>query len=263
MEKELVKITVPAGIGDGLWVAQTLDTSKDYHVEIVNQGDERGHKIWELLPFVKKITYIKGAWERKCTHELNTTFFKGLNIEDIGKKINWSLPIKTTAEAKKYAAKTLTKKGKHAYKRFYIGIYASSYSTSQQLGGWSLEHWKKLLNGLKEIYPTAHFVFIGANYDDLTKDLANSTNYPVIDEIGKGIGDTIELLKKMDLMVGFQSGLGCLSTYYDKKTVMLFAKKYEAMQSTFCRKSSIEKTWKGCQFCAPEDLINWIKSKWS
>ena len=251
------KITLPAGIGDGLWIMQTLDPSQKYEIQIADTSEEkRAGQLYKLLPdMVKSISFVKGNWQKVCTHELNTTFEKGVNIEDLGKPINWNLPFKIPQKTGEYIKKFLPKK-KGSNKK-YVGIYTSSFKTSKALGGWGLDEWLEFMKLLKSFKPNIEFVLIGAAYDDIAFRIAEK--HPLAkNALGYDLGLTIEILKRLDLLVGFQSGIGCLSTYFDKNTIMLFSAKFPKLHNAFTRKSSIGKTWKGCTFCEPLRLVDWI-----
>jgi ADP-heptose:LPS heptosyltransferase len=209
------------------------------------------------LPFIKKIEYVPGYWQKHAKDELNTYLESGKRLEDLP-FVNWNLPFAISKQSKEAVKTMLPKRGRG--KKKYVGIYCSSNKTSRDLGGWNKAQWLTFIGLIQKSIPHAKFVFIGAEYDDLTKEVMADTEKS-IDAIGCSLDQTIEILKNLHLFVGLQSGLGCLSTYFDKKTVMLFAAKYQKMHNAFTRKSSIDKTWKGCEFCDPNLLMEWLKAK--
>lgn len=252
-------IVTPPGIGDILWVLQTLDPSKKYNFQISNGVQKkRGHKMLELVPdMVNGYEYIPKDWATHATHECNRKFIAGYNIEDIGESINWNLPIVTGSPAKSESERLLPDANIK-----YIGIYASSYNANLSMKGWSFKQWHDLTNRLFYKYDQkVCFVFMGADYDDQTLDLYSVHSKNAIGIFpNKGESNlplTIELLKRLDLFICFQSGLGCLSTYFDLNTVMLFSPKYPKLHNSFCRKSSIGKTWKGVSLLTnPLNVVN-------
>ena len=226
-------ISMPPGIGDGLWVVQKIiNTKEKFVIRIPNGQPQRGKAVWDLLPQITESSYYDNLRFREVkyrNHAASYVFWKDIKEKEIfleanthveaGKRIEGFLPdlptsfqldFKTTPEQEKGADKFVSRV-KYVHCR-NIGIYCASYAGSQNWGTWGLEEWLKLVELLNT--PLTTFVIIGASYDDLTQELfkkLEEKNIFAINTVGEDLGTTIEILKRLDFFIGFPSGLSILN----------------------------------------------------
>jgi ADP-heptose:LPS heptosyltransferase len=137
------------------------------------------------------------------------------------------------------------------------------------MSGWLLDEWSRFIQLLRVHNPEYKFVFIGAEYDlGLSDELMKLFPKEIyINAMNQSLGVTIEILKRLEMFVGFQSGLSIINeTIGAKQTVMLYSPKLAAMIETWPDKKRIESgAYKGCTFgnernpLRPEDLFGWLK----
>ena len=248
---ERIKITVAAGIGDGLWNLMTLDKSKTYEIEICKSNINRGKQIYDLMDksFIADAYYSDKVYPKDCDYNVNHHLEAGKRIEDFNGTVNYKLPWKLG-------------KGKGAFVKsdefIYFGIYTSNIHNNKNWKGWANpDDWKKFMDGIKYLVPNVKFVGIGAEYDDLMDSL--EFDYTLR---GEPLAKVIKTIKNLDFMFGYPSGIPILAEYFGVNTFMFFPDKLNKMQNSFCRKESIGKEWKGCSFTYPHKAVEWIKNNW-
>lgn len=277
------KITVPAGIGDNIWLMQKLINTKEKFDFILPDGKpQRGHQIFELLPQVcNTVSYAPGlSYARLAAGNIQKTKPRWLQITDkafflspnewleSGKRIEEFLPDLATvytldyktSEDDQLAAEMLLEE-----QRPYIGIYASAYSNARHWNGWGEKEWMEFIELMHKNAPTAAFVIIGAQYDidlaDLIIVALKKQNIPFVNTIGQPLPVVVEILKRLNYFCGFPSGLSILNETLGKDGVMFYAKHVEKIINTWAHPERIAAgNIKECLFCEPSKIFDWIKN---
>lgn len=278
-------ITTCAGIGDTLWLFQKLINQPEAFNWLIPGGHpRRGHQVFELFPQLtasfdwvddlgyKKIkaTSYRGKWSgtpSRFTLEANTHLEAGRRIEKF-------LPDLETSY--RLSPNTVDEDGKMAHFLLYgnpippishrprmIGIYTSAYSNARHTGGWTVEEWLQFVNLLPTDYT---LVFIGAPYDTgIAHEVMDRCGRPFVNTIGQPLGVVIEILKRLEVFIGFPSGLSILNELIGaKRTLMFYPTNLAKMINTWADPSRIESgEYKGCLWCSPEDIGKWVSKNWS
>lgn len=280
------RITVPAGIGDSVWLIQKLINAGEQFDFILPGGNpRRGKQIFDLIPSLSNsctyqngLTYKKLAegniqrtkklWsqiqERSFFLSINEHMEAGIRIEkffpdlDTSFKINW-----TTEKYKLNVAVNFPSRFK------YIGLYGSSYSTTRAWGFWNEKQWLRLAQLIHKHNPDYVFVIIGAVWDlDLGRNLVKqlyTNGIPFINTIGEPLGAVLEIMKKLTYFFSFPSGLGILAPTINCPVTMFYpdgkkgAPNFTVMMNAWASREDIESgVYKGCLFCEPEQIFKWI-----
>jgi hypothetical protein len=272
------KITVPAGIGDNIWLLMKLiNTGEKFDFQLPDGKPQRGKQIFDLLPgvsasceYVPNLTYKKLAkqniqnkkknWkdisEKSFSLSMNEHLEQGNRIEEFLPdlsttfKINWDTNIFTP-----YVEQDLPNTSN------YIGLYGSSYSTSRAWGFWDEHKWLELAKLIHAHNPEYVFVIIGAEWDlDLGRNLVTlleKNNIPHINTIGNELGYVIELMKRLKYFFSFPSGLGILAPTVDCPVTMFYPPHLIKMMNTWASLEDIQSgQYKGCQFCEPKKIFD-------
>lgn len=277
---DLRVITTCAGIGDFIWLAMKLINAKEkFHVVLPDGSPKRGHQILDLLPqIVESHEYAPGLTykiinsnnaqreKKQWSKIIAKSFYLSANnhLEE-GRRIEgWlpDLPITykleyATTETDKLTTEALLKED-----RPYIGIYTSAYSNSRHWNGWGVEEWFKLIRFLHK--KNIAFVFIGASYDiGITQEIikqCDELGVSYVDTIGQPLSVVIEVLKRLNYFLGFPSGLSILNESLGKGGTMFYPMHLKPMMNAWADPARIEAgNYKGCQFCPPEKIFDWLK----
>lgn len=118
-----------------------------------------------------------------------------------------------------------------------IGVSAASYRGSEAWKTWGYDEWSPFLKWLEE--ETGGSVFLmGGFWDDLTHSLAADGHK---NSVGKtSTGTMVELLRLLDLYIGFSSGLGILRTVLKKKVFMMWPEHQVALASSWAPLDMLE-----------------------
>jgi ADP-heptose:LPS heptosyltransferase len=274
-------INVCSGIGDNIWLLMKLvNQPEKFNFKLPDGFPQRGKQIFDIFPQVaasaeyaklKTKAVLAAPNDRVQWSQITAdTFNLSCNHHlDTGKRIERFLPdLKTsfildydTGEYKEAAASFIPGSN-------YVGIYSSSYHTSTNWGAWHDKEWFELSEMLHKQNPDFIFVVIGADWDaDLETSIIkrfDEANIPYIKLIGQPLGLVCEVLKRLDMFIGFPSGLSILNeTLGAKRTLMFYPKHLRPMQNAWADPQRIESNvYKGCQFCPPEKAFEWIKTNW-
>lgn len=276
-------ITLPAGIGDALWVlSKLINSGEKFHFKIPDGSPQRGKQIFDLLPHVaESCTYtpglsyakiaqqniaIKGKkWadikQQSFTLSANTWLENGHRLEKFlpDLSISYSLNYATNQSNKDTAGALLPDTNE------YIGIYGSAYSNVRHWGMWGADEWFTLIRLMYSRNRDLSFVIIGAQYDNdlaeiLMKKLADF-NIPFVNTIGQPLSVVVELLKRLAYFIGFPSGLSILNETLGKDGIMFYPDKLAPMMNAWAHPDRIASgAYKGCQLCSPEQLFDWMKN---
>lgn len=271
------------GIGDWVWIAQKLINQKEKFDWImpVNHGsavEKRAVQLEKLFPIlINTMTYqklnfrrdvaaysYKGRWsnlEAKTIYlEANSHLEAGKRIEDFLPDLPTSfiLPFETSIENAIEASNLLERFEGHKV----CGIYTSNHAKARD--SWMEEEWTALIKMIKKYNPDYKFVFIGADYDrPLTESIYSKLDKDdYVTCIEKELGTAIEVLKRLDIFIGFQSGLTIINELIGaKQTVMLYwnDQAHSNIINSWADPKRIESgNYKGCHFCAPELIFKWL-----
>lgn len=278
MNQNMRTITTCSGIGDFLWIAQKLVTQEEkFNWVFPASKPRRAFQLQPILPNIigavdhqEKLSYDKiamtqhnGPW--KSTPEsfvlaANSHLEQGLRIEAFlpDLKTSFLLPFITNPYDKEAAETVITGK--------WIGIYTSAYSMTRQWNGWGKDEWAKMVSMLLGIDPDYHFVIFGASYDialvdDVFEILPENRRMKMIDE---DLSLVIEVMRRLDMMIAFPSGMPILHELCGgKRTIMFYPPHLKKMQNAWADPERIhDGSYKGCQFCEPEKIFEWIKNNW-
>lgn len=282
MSSNLRTITLPAGIGDAIWILSKLVNSNErFHFRIPDGSPQRGKQIFDLLPQVaESCTYTpdlnytkidkqnaaKGKrWsdikQQAFTLSANTWLEAGKRLDlwlpDL--PISYGLDYNTTA-ADKTTAFNLLHDASH-----YIGIYGSAYSNARHWGMWGPDEWFTLIRLMYTRNKDMRFVIIGAPYDndlaEILMDKLYEYKIPYVNTIGQPLSVVVELLKRLSYFLGFPSGLSILNETLGKDGIMFYPEKLKLMMNAWAHPDRIASgAYKGCQLCTPEQLFDWIRN---
>lgn len=279
---KLRTLTVPAGIGDFVWLAMKLTNQPErFKVRLPNGTPQRGHQILQLLPDLvdsydytpglnyKKIAADNAATKGKKWAELTKQSFTlsaNTHLEQ-GRRLESFLPDLPTSFLLDYATKdsdTATADGLLSEKAHYIGIYGSAYSNARNWNLWGPDEWFSLSKMLYTRNKDFVFVVIGAPYDTDLADLlmAKYQEYhiPYVNTIGQPLAVVIEILKRLRYFIGFPSGLSILNETLGKDTLMFYPSHLKPMMNAWAHPDRIASgAYKACQLCEPERIFDWLR----
>lgn len=273
-------IKVCAGIGDNIWLLMKLiNAGEQFDFFLPDGKPQRGKQIFDLLPEVAaSATYAPGLSYKVLTEhniQKRKPFWNGINDRSFylqcndhleqGKRIETFLPDLPTRFKIDWftdAVRPNVKINFPATKK-YIGIYGSSYSTSRAWGFWNEHEWLELIRKIHRHEPEYVFVIIGAAWDlDLGRNLVKLLEHeriPFINTIGEPLGTVVEIMKRLTYFFSFPSGLGILAPTVNCPVTMFYPKHLEPMMNAWASPEDIQSgAYKGCQFCRPEAIFNWV-----
>ncbi|WP_276483575.1 hypothetical protein [Paraflavitalea pollutisoli] len=284
-KNSLRTITIPAGIGDQLWLWSKLQNAGEkFNIRMPDGQPQRGHQVCELLPnlvssfeYVPKLGYKKlsdgniqnkkNEWKKINEKEF---FLSANSWLESGKRIEGFLPdLPTsytldfaTSEEDKMAVASLLSQKKH-----YIGIYTSAYSNArhQHYNGWGPDEWLQFCKLLYSQDQDVDFVIIGAKYDEDLAELLmaqlKASDIPFTNTIGEPLSMVVEILKRLKYFVGFPSGLSIINEMLGKDGVMFYGHKVAGLINTWADPERIKAgNIKECLFCDPARIFDWIKN---
>lgn len=296
VRREMRTIYTCAGIGDSIWILQKLiNQSEKFNWVLPGGNPRRGKQVFDLLPQITescvysdrsmKVRDIvkqseRGNWssikKQSFYLECNSHLEAGKRIEDWlpDLQTSYTLPWATTLDHELKANLYLTISGEikgneltvthNMNPKPYIGLYGSSYSTSRSWGFWQADKWAELAARIGKEFT---YVVLGAEWDkDLAGDLIprlKSYGLDVINTVGQPLSVVIEIMKRLHAFIGFPSGLSILNeTLAARQTVMFYPPHLIKMMNTWADPARIESgAYKGCQFCSPETIYNWLKDR--
>lgn len=120
-----------------------------------------------------------------------------------------------------------------------IGVYTSAYGNSRHWGFWDWQGWRDFLAEVSECVPKeTWFVFIGAEYDLAISEVVHKWmqeySFNSLYLVGETeIGATIEIIRRLDYLFTFPSGIGFLADVVNTPHTMWFPKLLDAMRYSF------------------------------
>ncbi len=276
-------ITVPAGIGDNVWLLQKLINQPErLNIVLPNSPPQRGKQIFDLLPnIIASSQYSKNrniTYKYLAQNNIQKKYNKWANIKgsmfclsanewlENGNSLESFLPDLETSytidwDSQRYKKELNLPDGP------LIGIYGSSYSTSRAWGFWTHNEWLELIKSIHKTKKKFTYVLIGADWDiDLNAQLEaglKENKIPYVNTIGKPLGYVIEVMKVLSYAFYFPSGLPILSETLTTKTdcLMFYPKHLEKMMGTW-RNPQRGIEFKEMLFADPETVFNWVKKEY-
>lgn len=277
-------ITVPAGIGDNVWLLQKL-INQPQKLSFVLPGGlpQRGKQIFDLLPQV--VRHCEYSKDRRITYN----FLAAKNIQkavplwsnikythfalsanehlEHGKRLEEFLPDLATSFTIDWQTSHYEQDVKHDTRNYHtmIGIYGSSYSTTRAWGFWQENEWLDLILKMHEVNKNITYVLIGADWDlDLGVKLINrlkSNNIECFDTVGKPLAYVIEVMKRLKYAFYFPSGLPILSETLTRKTdcLMFYPDHLKKMIGSW-RNPSRGIEFKEMPFTSPDKVFDFVKN---
>lgn len=252
--KTVLTIAVPSGIGDSIWAMTKIQSLMKQEgcticqISVQDGEPKRSKELLERLDFVQNVKYFKESimevplvkpdgtynytatqsnWHDKFDWLLipNESLEQGIRLEDWHPEweINWNIAnhIKFKDNEIKQAEVLRQRLGK------YCVLYASSLAGNTNAGHnrgprWRPEQWVQLSNRLRNELKVA-VVLIGANWD---RDYYDKVLLPagfIAEEVAIGnkhICETLQIIKKSEFFIGYQSGLGVMASYLGTPAAM-------------------------------------------
>jgi hypothetical protein len=285
MSTNLRTITIPAGLGDACWILQKIIHAKEkFHFKLPDGIPQRGKQLFDLLPQIaESCDYVPGlSYSSIDSTNLATKGRKWADIKkkeftlsanrwlENGNRIEGFLPDLPTSFTLDFQTSQMdiAKAGSlldSPYK--YFGIYGSAYSNARHnhYNGWGPDEWFAFIRMIYSRSREYRFVIIGANYDEDLADMLMSKlieyNIPYINTIGQPLSVVIEILKRLVFFTGFPSGLSIINELLGKDGVMFYGHKVAGIINTWADPARIKAgNIKECQFCAPEQIFQWLTS---
>lgn len=287
MQTQVRSITVPAGIGDNLWILQKLiNAGEKFNFILPNGSPQRGKPLFDLLPQVAasgsyggKITYntlknenIQNKKKNWADIKQNTFYLCANEWVEQGKRIEGFLPDLETSYKFDYATTDRDKAKASEYFSYdfrYIGIYGSAYANArhEHYNGYGPDEWFRLCKEINLRNRDVKFVIIGADYDnDLAAMLIKKLieyRIPHVSTIGQPLGVVVEILKRLSYFIGFPSGLSILNETLGKDGLMFYGHKIQGIINTWAHPDRIKSgNMKECLFCPPEKIFDWLKNEY-
>jgi hypothetical protein len=283
--KQLRTITLPAGIGDGLWVLMKLvNSGEKFDFRIPDSSPQRGKRIFDLLPQVaNSCTYVPGLsykklaqdniqnrkknWSRIIANEFSLSANAHLESGQRLEKFLPDLPITyrlkyDTKSEDKIMARTLLPDGPK-----YIGIYTSAYKNArhEHYNGWGPVEWIWLIRKLHQESKDFVFVVIGAPYDSDLSDMVMKEmllgGIKFVNTVGQPLSVVIEILKRQFYFIGFPSGLSILNESLSKNGLMFYGSRIKGIINSWADPERIKNgDIKECLFTEPEKIYEWLKT---
>jgi len=276
MEK-VTTVNVYPGIGDILWVFHRLQgLFPILDINISGKGVRRSLDFVNMIEGVRNVSYkdiSRPEIKSKTVHdvdlreyegkdfflEANTWLESGKRIEDwMPKTDNFVKEVKFKPMPTHPFVNTLQKRNNETY----IGIYTSNIKNNK-VNGMTPDLWAKYIAEISSGYENPKIFIIGAEYDkDMGIKIKHllSLKYKVhaMITIGYKIHETMGLLKKLDFIVGFPSGICILSNMFKIPNVMFMTTKLKKMHLTWVDKDLINND--KCfhvQFSDHKNLVNY------
>lgn len=243
---DVLDVTVHPGIGDISWAySKLVNTGRKLDLTICeDKKTKRALSYVNVLPSVNRAKYgtmrdyfmmqktWNGTWEevqqaeqqgKKLFLSANNWLSKGNRLElwmpDLPTDFHYEL--KTSEEHERLAKELLPDRGVK-----YCGIYTASVGANKAWNGWEPEEWYILLRKIANEFPETVFVLIGARWDlDYHRVLMPyMQEFAFIDLFTKtpDMGLTVEVLRRLDYLIAFASGIPILSNVLGKRECMLY-----------------------------------------
>lgn len=287
----MLTFNVPSGIGDLSWIySKLINSKKTFRLVICGDQPRRTLPFAQLLPGVIDARYGEFSYwptfmRQKRGIPVDTDIDKladgaeyylsaNLHVDNGGKladflphqKTTYHYDINTTPEHKEMAELWLGQV--KAFDTPFVGIYTSKHNSYKgDWKFWSYEDWARFIQSIYEL-TNATFVFIGAEFDlDLGKKVVKECvrrSIPHINLIGQThIGEAWELLKRLDYMFAYASGIGIICDVVDTPAMhFLPTPRHDLLCDTYADPVNIESGRHiNKLFCSVEDAVKDFKER--
>ncbi len=255
-----ITINTVQGIGDIFWCYQKLAP----HFETININvlclalvtlQLRAKSFCSMLPKVGTTNFIVATPEHyrrvassryaladlmratKTDYACNAPLEQGIALRDIdpGYDVAESVDLGLTA---------------YATQEDYVCAFVSG---TRNPTCWNDVKWVEFIAAVASKLGTRRVVLIGAEWDRTMQDQVaqglrrhglRSANYTGLLELG----DSVNIIRRSRLFVGFQSGLGVIADNYDVPQVMLYYKSLAAMAYTWCKPANARTLFQAATF---------------
>lgn len=278
----MLKINVPAGIGDISWTYSKLaDLNEQLDVRISDDGYHRALDFVKLLPNVIKVEYAnfnfhdvysnpiprtttKNQFIEQATKDFvnlspNIFLERGIRLEEYVPELptNFHYNINTPKDSKTIAQQVTT------LAPVRIGIYCSTYANISAWKGWHLTDWTELINQFNKYMPQTIFVLFGADYDKPFIDDLISMNQGMkcINLAGRtSVSELIEVLKTLHYLVSFPCGIPVLANVLNIPCYMFYPEHLAKLPNTWPDPESIlNLSYTGTLFPKPSEVMKHIR----
>jgi len=252
-----IKAHLPAGIGDIAWVMQKLQNALGPNgtceLLISGEGPKRGKEFAELYPCVTDVKYSQVGYQaihKQRHHDSWTLEFQFDNDKEIYLSANSHLELGNRIE--QYLPHYPTRYGLDnlnlgEYKgpimnmdHYCIGIYPSSYKTNSNWNCGTPQLWLERMKAMEDHFigdksMTIVFYLIGAKFDRRFASeigrLAKETGLNIVNTVGMlHIKDTIQMIKQLDRLIAFPSGIGIIGSMVKTPTLMIMPEHLKSME---------------------------------
>jgi hypothetical protein len=261
----MLVFSVPPGIGDISWCySKVADIAKRRPVgfRICDNMPQRASDYVDLLPNITNLGYTAGTFPELTVPRmtrladlskledgeyglfLNKYLEEGHKLADIHPEqatdyhYEMNIPERCKSKAKEFL--DAMKGGPR------IGFYASSHQHRAEFEFWSAQEWAIFMGIIAGLFPGCSLIALGADYDDRTKDAyaaLKNNGFNVTSAVGQAeIGTSIEIIRGLDFLFAFPSGLGILADVVDTPCQMWywFKEEQKRFPNTYADPKNIE-----------------------
>lgn len=260
-----ITINTVQGIGDIFWCYQKLAP----YFDVININvlyleatavQLRAKAFCHMLPKVGTVGYVKVSTPeyKRVTrttftlpagpvadYAVNAPLERGINLRDIdpGSQIEEfvDLGLPATVEQDDYLC--------------------AFVSGTQNHLCWKPHTWISTIRQLANRIGTKRISLIGAEWDIIIQDVVNAelcSEFTVANHTGSmGLADSVDIIRRAQYFVGFQSGLNVIAENYDVPQLMIYYKHLEPMLYTWCKPQNIRTKFTAATF--DDNISNVIK----
>lgn len=247
-----VTVNTVQGIGDIFWVYQKLAPHVDainLNILVINEGaiQVRARAFCGMLPKVAKVEYVHVPLAR---------------YHAIARRRYAVAPVIESASAADYAVNARLEQGVglreidpgYAIEEFVdLGlpetVEQSDYLCAFVAGAqnalcWGADRWVDAITKIARHIGTKRIALIGAAWDLAVQESIGAKlrriGYEVESHVGTmELADSIDVIRRAQFFIGYQSGLNVLADNYDVRQLMIYYKSLEPMMYTWCKRENI------------------------
>jgi hypothetical protein len=242
----VLKFLVPAGIGDISWIyskVSDLARQREVGFKICDDEPHRSKPFVDLLPNITNLGYMPRAAYSELVGGSIDPRIDLAELEDgdyvlflnkfleAGNRLEKAFPKQRT---RFHYRMNLPSDGdspslghfrRETGDRLKIGLYCSSYEHHPDLKFWDVSEWLSFVALVRGQFRDAVIVVIGAPYDNKTMEVRDALlqqGDPVVSYMNQPIGETIRIIRELDFLFSFPSGLGILADVVNTPCHMWF-----------------------------------------
>lgn len=264
-----LRLLVPQGIGDIYWTYQVAEPHADsIEYEVLQEVDNypwmasRADEFLRLLPKVKRVTQrivprgqynelVNRRYDFSEVHAagggyyaVNNALENGVRIEDcslwpIKKVVDFPERPTPALPGEQYAIHL-----HGGYVVLYVSVSSMNPEHRRIRGVWGVDEWVSLVNGCYEMLPGGdarpRLVVVGAEYDRPIVDhlVARLEHLSPLPAVGFKMESVIELLRRADLFLNYQSGLSVIADQLGTPQMWMCFPCYPKMLYSWCRQDT-------------------------